>query len=99
MMNSVIDRDQPAVAVLLSGDGDFLDAVERMLKKGWGVEVLSFSNGFSPRLKAIATGHAGRGKYIILDNWYNQLVYLQGLDETGILRPSEPLDLTGRPRV
>ena len=100
MMNSVVDREQPAVAVLLSGDGDFLDAVERMLNKGWGVEVLSFSKGFAPRLKAIATGYSGRRReYIVLDDWYQQLVYLQGLDDTGILRPSEPLDLTGRPRV
>jgi len=34
MMNSVVDRDNPAVAVLLSGDGGFEDAVNRMLGKG-----------------------------------------------------------------
>ncbi len=34
MMNSVVDRDKPAVAVLLSGDGGFEDAVNRMLGKG-----------------------------------------------------------------
>jgi hypothetical protein len=36
MMNSVVDREKPAVAVLLSGDGGFEDAVNRMLGKGWG---------------------------------------------------------------
>jgi hypothetical protein len=44
--------------------------VNRMLKKGWGVEVLSFSNGFSTRLQQIARGTGGRGKYVRLDPWY-----------------------------
>ncbi len=99
MMNSIVDREQPAVAVLLSGDGGFLDAVERMLSKGWGVEVLSFSKGFSSKLKGVRKGRGGRGKYIELDPWYKQLVYLQGLDEDALIRPSEPLDLTDRPTV
>ena len=99
MMNSLADRDVPAVAVLLTGDGGFIDTVERLLKRGWGVEVLSFSNGFSPKLKRISSGYSGRGKYVVLDPWYSQLVYLQGLDESGLLRPSDLLDLTGRVRV
>jgi uncharacterized LabA/DUF88 family protein len=99
MMNSLVDRATPAVAVLVSGDGGFIDTVERMLGKGWGVEVMSFSNGFSPKLKKISTGHAGRGKYIELDPWYRQLVYLQGVEEGRPLRPSDELDLTDRPRV
>lgn len=98
MLRSVLDRQPPAVAVLLSGDGDFYDDVVRMLEAGWGVETLSFSKGFSGRLRSIATGFSGRGKYIDLDRWYDQLVYLQGLGDA-ILRPSELLDLTGRPRV
>ncbi|MFZ2112926.1 MAG: NYN domain-containing protein [Solirubrobacteraceae bacterium] len=36
MMNSIVDREQAAVMVLLSGDGGFLDTVERALNKGWG---------------------------------------------------------------
>lgn len=78
MMNSVLDRDRPAVAVLLSGDGGFRDTLDRMLKHGWGVEVLCFSKGFSTRLQQIARGSGGRGKYVKLDGWYKQLVYLQG---------------------
>lgn len=101
MANSALDRDQPAVAVLLSGDGDFRDTLDRMLKKGWGVEVLSFSKGFSGRLRQIAHGTYGRGKYVKLDDWYYQLSYRQELDEIGpkIVRESLPLDLSKRPKV
>ena len=73
-----------------------------MMKRGWGAEVLCFSCGFSGKLKQIAMGSGGRGKYINLDPWYGQLTYRQALSESGVpyvVRESEPLDLTGRPRV
>lgn len=98
MMNSVIDRDKPAVAVLLSGDGDFRPYADRMLKRGWGVEVLSFSKGFSGSLRQIARGTHGRGKYVNLDPWYTQLTYLQELGGN-VIRHPDPLDMTGRPKV
>jgi hypothetical protein len=97
MMNSVVDRKTPAVAVLLAGDGGYLDSVKRMLNGGWGVEVLCFSKGFSPRLKKISTGFSGRGKYVDLDAWYKQLVYLQREDD--VIRSADPLDLAGRFKV
>jgi uncharacterized LabA/DUF88 family protein len=102
MLTSLVDREQPAVAVLLSGDGGFRPYVDRLLKKGWGVEVCCFSKGFSSKLTRIATGSGGRGKYVRLDPWYFQLTYLQQLRIDGIpelTRPSEPLDLRGRPKV
>jgi uncharacterized LabA/DUF88 family protein len=98
MMNSAMDSLNPAVAVLLSGDGDFYPSVDRMLKKGWGVEVLSFSNGFSPKLRQIGVGYAGRGRYVELDAWYAQLTYLQDPEGT-VYRAAGPLDLEGRPKV
>jgi hypothetical protein len=99
MMTSIVDRpERPAVAVLLSGDGDYRPYVDGLLKAGWGVEVLSFSKGFSPRLQQIARGSGGRGKYVRLDPWYRQLTYLQ---EVGgrVIRTNDPLDVTGRARV
>lgn len=95
MMNSVIDRAVPAVAVLLTGDGGFKDAVDRMIAKGWGVEVLSFSNGLSFMLKQVTSAPGGRGKYIELDPWYDQLTYLQDINGD-TERPSKPLDLSSR---
>jgi uncharacterized LabA/DUF88 family protein len=98
MMNTVLDNDDPAVAVVLTGDHGFLPSIERMLKRGWGVEVLSFSNGFSPQLKKIATGHGGRGRYVELHPWYEQLTYLQ--DPAGkILRKPKALRLGTCPKV
>lgn len=96
MMRSLVDRiKEPAVAVVLTGDGGFKQDIDRLLDNGWGVEVLSFSCGFNPVLRTIGTGHGGRGKYVALDPWYDQLTYLQ--DTTGkIIRPSATLDTTGR---
>jgi hypothetical protein len=99
MMRSLADRTTtPAVAVVLTGDGGFKQDIDRLLDHGWGVEVLSFSCGFNPVLRAVGTGHGGRGKFVELDPWYDQLTYLQ--DTAGnILRPSRPLDPTGRHHV
>lgn len=101
MLMSVVDREPPAVAVLLSGDGGYRSILDRMLKRGWGVEVLSFSKGLSPKLVQIAHGTGGRGKYVKLDPWYEQLTYRQELLDTGpqVGRRSEPLDLRRRPKV
>jgi hypothetical protein len=99
MMKSLWDRrEAPAVAVVLSGDGGFKGTLDRMLEGGWGVEVLSFSRGFSRKLQQIARGSGGRGKYVKLDPWYRQLVYLQDFDGP-LIRETDPLDLKDRPRV
>lgn len=99
MMKSLWDRrEAPAVAVLLSGDGGFKETLDRMLDGGWGVEVLSFSKGFSTKLQQIARGSGERGKYVKLDPWYPQLVYLQDFDGP-LIRSADPLDLKGRPKV
>ena len=99
MLRSLADRaDRPAVAVLLTGDADFRADAQRMLDKGWGLEVLAFGGSFSNKLKALANCSHGRAKYIELDRWYTQLVYLQGVGRA-IGRPSHALDLTGRLRV
>lgn len=98
MLKSLVDREKPAVAILLSGDGGYRPTLDRMLKRGWGVEVLSFSNGFSSKLQQIARGSGGRGKYVRLDPWYKQLVYLQEIGGRAI-RHTDPLDLTNRPKV
>jgi hypothetical protein len=97
MMHALTDYD-PAVCVLLSGDGDFFPEVSRMLSKGWGVEVLSFESDLSRRLRAIGIGYGGRGRYVLLDDWYEQIVYLKG----GAVIPQRgcvALDTGARPRV
>jgi hypothetical protein len=99
MLRSVLDRgDKPAVAVLLSGDGDFYEDAKRMIDAGWGVEILCFGSSFARKLQGLSKTSHGRAKYVNLDKWYPQLVYLQGFDEE-IMRPADPLDLTGRPKV
>ena len=60
--------------------------------------MLSFSKGCSPKLQQIAHGSGGRGKYVKLDPWYRQLVYLQDF-EGPLIRETEPLDMKARPKV
>lgn len=98
MLRSLADREEPAVAVLVSGDGGFEPDIKRLLTAGWGVEILCFGDSLSKRLRNLATNSHGRAKYVDLNRWYSQLVYLQGLDEE-IMRPAGPLDLAGRPHV
>ena len=50
MLRSLADSDEPAVAVLLTGDGagyedgaGFHADLERMARRGWGIEVLSWN--------------------------------------------------------
>ena len=54
MCESIIDTDVPGTLVLASGDGaigefseGFLRTVERALKKGWKVELVTFSANIS----------------------------------------------------
>jgi hypothetical protein len=99
MLRSLADRgNDPAVAVVLSGDGGFEPDVKRLLAAGWGVEILCFGDSLASKLRRLSTKSNGRAKYVDLDNYYRQLVYLQGLDEA-LMRPADPLDLSGRPRI
>jgi hypothetical protein len=71
----------PAVAVLLTGDGagyesgvGFHADLERMAKKGWGVEVLSWEHSCNKRLRKWATG---AGVFILLDKHYDQITFIE----------------------
>ena len=97
MMHTLFDYS-PAVCVLLTGDGDFFGEADRMLRAGWGMEILSFGCNLGRTLRQISTGYYGRGRFVKLDDWYEQIVYLRG----GAMFPERtlaPLDLTGRPRI
>jgi hypothetical protein len=66
MMESLIDSDIPSTMVLATGDGaeaeysdGFLRMVERALKKGWSVELVSWENNTSKLYQA----RSFRGKW------------------------------------
>ena len=95
MLRALADIEPPAIAVLLTGDGAGYDTgagyyadLERLHKKGWGVEVISWDIACNRRLKAWAKQV---GVFIPLENYYNSVTFRQSL------RPSSALSLTRRP--
>ncbi len=84
----------PAVAVLLSGDGNgylenrgFLSTLKDMRSAGWGVEVLAWDHSCN---KALQTWARSYGAYIPLDDYYETVTFIEGS------RRAMPLSLTRR---
>ena len=94
----------PGVAVLLTGDGaGFLDGagfqadMERLHKRGWGVEVISWRRSCNSRMRRWAERY---GKFIALDDFYESVTFLEPpAPGRPIADPRDPapLDLSKRP--
>jgi hypothetical protein len=99
MLRKALDYNgHPGIAVMLTGDGaGFLDGVgfhadlERMHRKGWGVEVLAWERTCNPRLKEWAEKI---GLFIALEDYYEAITFTE--DESGAIRRAKPLDLSRR---
>ena len=102
MLRTAFDSNgHPGVAVMLTGDGKgFHDGVgfhadlDRMHKRGWGVEVIAWERTCNPRLKSWA--HSV-GAFIPLEDYYESVTFLD--DEKGVIRRAKPLDLKKRPVI
>lgn len=99
MLRKALDYNgDPGVAVLLSGDGKgFFDGVgfhadlERMARRGWGVEVLAWETTCNSRLKDWAEKV---GVFVPLEQWYESVTFRD--DQDGAIRSSAPLNLESR---
>ena len=99
MLRKALDYNGvPGIAVMLTGDGaGFLDGVgfhadlERMHKKGWGVEVLAWERTCNPRLRQWAEKI---GVFVPLEDYYEAVTFTE--DDSGALRRANALDLTKR---
>ncbi len=94
MLRALADEDEPGIAVLLTGDGagyedgvGFHADLERMQKKGWGIEVLSWTHSCRKALREWADQV---GVYVPLENFYESISF------TGALRRVKQLGLTKR---
>ena len=95
----------PGIAVLLTGDGQgFYDGagfhadLERMYRRGWRVEVLSWANSCNQRMRQWVEAH---GVFVPLDDFYDAVTFLKPTSDdypTADVRYEAPLDL-GRRRV
>ena len=83
ILESVVDAERPSTIVLATGDAaeaeysdGFMAMVERALKKGWKVELLSWSKNisFAYRKREFQSKWAGKFKIIELDNYAEDLL-------------------------
>ena len=94
MLRDAFDYNgDPGIAVLLTGDGSgFADGVgfhadlERMKRRGWRIEVLSWRHSCNRRMREWAEGN---GIFIALDDFYNSVTFLE---------PPSPGEPVGAPR-
>ena len=105
MLRDALDYNgNPGIAVLLTGDGSgFYDGVgfhadlERMHRKEWRIEVLSWTYSCNRRMKEWAEQN---GKFIALDDFYNGITFLEPPRPGWAAanpREAEPIDLSRRP--
>ena len=95
MLRALSDIDPPQVAVLLTGDGaGYVDGagfhadLERLHKRGWGIEVVSWDFACAGKLKTWA---AASGAYVKLEDHYDSVTFVEGG------RRSKAPNLTRRP--
>ena len=82
MLEDALDYNgDPGIAVLLTGDGaGYLDGagfhttLERMHKRGWRVEILSWAHSCNQRMRRWAEGH---GAFVALDDFYEAVTYME----------------------
>ena len=99
MLRTTIDNNgHPGIAVLLTGDGaGFLDGIgfhadlERMHKKGWGIEVLAWEKTCASRLRQWVEKI---GVFVPLEDYYESLTFTE--DDAGVIRRVTPLELSKR---
>jgi hypothetical protein len=80
MANRLLDMPQPETFVLLTGDGagysqgkGFIAALERAVRKGCNIEVVSWDAGINRYLKSFAETH---GRYISLEPVYDRVTFI-----------------------
>ena len=105
MLEDTVDYNgSPGVAVMLTGDGKgfhagvgFHRTLERMHRKGWKVEILSWGNSCNQRMRKWAEE---AGVFVALDDFYNSVTFLKSSGEEYPVadpRESSELDLSQRP--
>ena len=105
MLEDALDYNgTPGIVVLLTGDGagyyegaGFHSTLERMHKRGWQVEILSWAHSCNQRMRRWAEEN---GIFVALDDFYEAITFMEpsrpGL-ELARSRKSAELDLSLRP--
>ena len=105
MLEDALDYNgDPGIVVLLTGDGagysegaGFHSTLERMHKRGWRVEILSWKHSCNQRMRRWAEEN---GVFIALDDFYEAVTFMEPSKpgfELAPARDSAELDLARRP--
>lgn len=105
MLRDIADYNgDPGIVAMLTGDGaGFADGVgfhadlERMRRRGWRIEVISWRYSCNRRLREWAEEN---GKFIALDDFYDSVTFLERPDPGQPVaepRDAVPIDLARRP--
>ena len=104
MLEDALDYNgDPGIAVLLTGDGagyiegeGFHRTLERMHRKGWRIEILSWEHSCNQRMRRWAEEN---GVFVALDDFYEAITFREPSrpgHELALARDSAPLDLARR---
>ena len=107
MLEDALDYNgNPGIVVLLTGDGagylegaGFHSTLERMHKRGWRVEILSWAHSCNQRMRKWAQEH---GVFVALDDFYEAITILEPSrpgTELALARDSAPLKLSRRQKA
>ncbi len=105
MLEDALDYNgDPGIAVLLTGDGagyleggGFHSTLERMCKRGWRIEILSWAHSCNQRMRRWAEEH---GAFVALDEFYDSITFMEPSRpgfEIAFARIAAELDLSRRP--
>ena len=105
MLRDIADYNgDPGIVAMLTGDGaGFVDGVgfhadlERMRRRGWRIEVISWRYSCNRRMREWAEEN---GKFIALDDFYDSVTFLERPDPGQPVaepRDAVPIDLARRP--
>ena len=104
MLEDALDYNgDPGIAILLSGDGagymegaGFHRTLERMHKRGWRIEILSWADSCNQRMRRWAREN---GVFVALDDFYEAITFMEPSRpayEVARARDAAPLDLSRR---
>ena len=105
MLEDALDHNgDPGIVVLLTGDGagyvegaGFHATLERMHRRGWRIEILSWAHSCNQRMRRWAEQN---GVFVALDDFYDSITFREPSRPGHPLAPprdSAPLDLSLRP--
>ena len=105
MLEDALDYNgNPGIVVLLTGDGagclegaGFHSTLERMHKRGWRIEILSWAHSCNQRMRKWAQEN---GIFVALDDFYEAITFMEPSRsgaELASARDSAELDLSQRP--